>query len=85
MWRPKDWNNPISKNTISAKLMGSIPPKILTLHDAYEAGADAMLEALSKIPEKGILFPDYTKGLYFIGETGNTYHVIFIPDEIEKG
>ncbi len=35
MWRPKDWENPYKDYW----------------HSAYEAGADAMLEALEKIRE----------------------------------
>ncbi len=42
-WRPKDWNNPYYVTIDSSGL------QFCKHHDCFEAGADAMLEAIIKL------------------------------------
>jgi hypothetical protein len=68
-WRPENWDSvwQIAKPT---------PESWGGKREVFEAGADAMLEALSKIPERGYLMP----GGNFVTESGKRYKAIFIPD-----
>ena len=65
MWRPEGWDNTHSGD--------------IYCHDAYESGADAMLEALKA---KGL-----TSGRYELGAGEMTCltrgALVFIPDEAE--
>jgi hypothetical protein len=49
-WRPKDWENPFKSLDRDREL-----PSIGRLNRAYEAGADAMLVALSQLNSSVLL------------------------------
>ena len=77
MYRPLGWRNPNKILIINPVPKGSDP----TAFTAYEEGADAMLEALGKLPEACML----TKALILKGlHSGKTYRAILIPDETEE-
>lgn len=63
-WRPEDWKN----------------PQFLDSDFIYEAGADAMLEALRKLPTSG--HTDGTTRVYTISNyKGGPGTFVFIPDD----
>ena len=62
MWRPKDWKNPYEPIGADLKKMGN--------QIAFEAGADALLEALIG-----------NNQLDHIEVMGKKCKVVFIPDE----
>ena len=89
MYRPKDWKNPYEPIGADLNKMGN--------EIAFEAGADAMLEALKKCGVYG----QYTEGVYegpwLVDDDGSYFgiedvvsgenkkgHLVFIPDEEEK-
>ena len=63
MWRPEDWE----KNKPPHMTIGE--------NNAYEAGADAMLEALEKTPCDGTYYV-----ASFVGG-GKKWKCLFIPDD----
>lgn len=77
-WRPENW-----KPDYTIKILGDTQSDDLANYtdtiviSAYEAGADAMLEALERNA-------DYYKAESFIkGHPGQNGWVVFIPDEAE--
>ncbi len=71
MYRPKGWENPFPDEP-REHIRGGV-------HNAYEAGADAMLEALRKETEE----PNYTEDLNQRVLRGNG-KLVFIPDEEKR-
>jgi hypothetical protein len=75
-WRPEGWDEIVERLTAD----------ILDIegHDGdprlVEAGADAMLEALSKLPETGT----WLNGFRLEGQSGKRYIAVFIPDDKEE-
>lgn len=68
-WRPEGWD------TYEELSHTQIPLKTI-IPSVFEAGADAMLEALSRVPEDGSYFVDR-----FTGESGKKYRCVFIPTD----
>jgi hypothetical protein len=79
MWRPENWSNPYHQEPQGNFVADEANPKYCT----YEAGADAMLEALLKLPVPN----DIKNALLEMDKQGKTDwrrpngRVIFIPDE----
>ncbi len=83
MWRPDDWENPEKRtiDDVNKSYPGGVPKGYHILqeagyHEGFEAGADAILEALRKggnhlITERTIWHPDGVMGTR-----------VFIPDEV---
>ena len=72
-WRPNGWENPFNPAAFYHH-------KDFEVHDAFEAGADAILEALraSRLPEDIKLA---IKRMRFIDWERPSGQVVFIPDE----
>ena len=76
-WRPTDWKNPHPYADKVYEEMRSVLPN--SEHYAFEAGADAILEALKKngkLLEKGLI-PMPPCMLY----NQERVHIVFIPEE----
>jgi len=77
MWRPNDWENPHE----TGEPLNWAASKEVACHNAYEAGADAILEALKRAGKH-----IYTGGyaVNWEGEriipAGASGFIIFIPD-----
>jgi len=76
MWRPKEWGNPNEEY----HNVCDVPTVQDAEYEAYEAGADAMLEALKK--DKHIMTPAQMELLLpdrkYPPRNG---YLVFIPDE----
>ncbi len=66
-WRPDDWDSPYEPIGADLHKMGR--------EIAYEAGADAMLEALNK---NRVTVPDI---IYFLTKGKREGHLVLIPDQ----
>ena len=66
MYRPKGWENPYKK--------WGVP------EDAYEAGADAMLEGLKKASVRHIISPSEIS-FWGVSTGVKTGYLVFIPEE----
>lgn len=66
-WRPEGWENPYLTDVFDPKYESPM----MYEHDAFEEGADAMLEALKNLPRQSFVSttPVIKSGFY-----------IFIPD-----
>lgn len=89
MWRPENWENPYLEAQVvdRERLVFRLPDDGIYIEgkgkeigtNAFEAGADAMLEALRK--KHGVRITEATKMVTQpIFEQGNGY-LVFIPDE----
>jgi len=63
MWRPKDWAE-TTQSAVTDKMLNSAN----YIENVFEAGADAMLEALKSQDNKGIADNSYTGWWVFIPE-----------------
>jgi hypothetical protein len=68
MWRPENWSNPYHQEPQGNFVADEANPK----YCIYEAGADAMLEALRK---QGLKIPREMMS------SGEPHTLVFIPDE----
>jgi len=78
MWRPNDWENPFN---ITAPFARDRNDKPISHNEAYESGADAMLEALRK--ECGVEI--YDKETLKIPMRYTSVKIIAVPDEEDDG
>lgn len=89
-WRPKNWDNPypdLSEEVLTEKHLIQAMEKPKSNYELFEAGADAMLEALKQLRDRVIcekdsviirLSPMLEEGEY---KEGTWY---FVPDEKEE-
>jgi hypothetical protein len=75
MYRPKDWKTRFNNTSYDKDSIPCIP----SANEAFEVGADAMLESLKKLPNKYVA--EYFSDM--ITDDGEFKHGtwVFIPDE----
>jgi len=88
MWRPREvWNNPYKKDPNYVPLVMDVQGTRNLMHNAFEAGADAMLNALrTKSYSKITVDKDKIIGICHPDEDSETKSgvFVFIPDEEVK-
>lgn len=83
-WRPEGWENPYVRiNKISLKYYGGHPFDAVE-ESAYEAGADAMLEALIKQHGVKIGKDEWTDDSTFQTDSDGILVSFLIPDEVQS-
>jgi len=76
MWRPKGWKNPFTECNKTCKKLYNGQPFSAVEQQVFEAGADAILEAL----ENQTAFPQIV-----VGTDGKKRgYLVFIPDEADR-
>jgi hypothetical protein len=81
-WRPVGWDKKVTKHNLTGFIVMSRMSSLTDHELSFEAGADAMLEALKK---DGTHFDknEWTDDASF--QTDEPGTVVFIPDKIKSG